>query len=64
MSFGWINVKDRLPENREEVLTISRGIYTIGFFHNGWFEFYMGGAEPLTLEITHWMPLPKPPEVE
>lgn len=62
MSVGWIAVKDRLPVNREEVLTISRGIYTIGFFHNGWFEYIMGGTE--ALEVTHWTPLPKPPEVE
>ena len=60
----WISVKDRLPKIDEEVLVcftdgfnqIKFGVaWTISI--DGW-SGYFGG------NITHWMPLPEPPEVE
>lgn len=59
----WISVKDRLPETEDEVLvlTISKnGNINVdkGYFTNGRFV-HRGRAE-----ITHWMPLPEPPDEE
>lgn len=54
----WISVKDRLPEKDEYVLcfcNIGDGFQAI--FHYGKERKFNGTA------VTHWMPLPKPPEV-
>ena len=59
----WISVKDRLPEDQEEVLVctcskngirnIDKGYMAIDhFIHRG------------RAEVTHWMPLPQPPKGE
>ncbi|MGM9683136.1 MAG: DUF551 domain-containing protein [Eubacteriales bacterium] len=57
----WISVKDRLPETEDEVLvlTISKnGNINVdkGYLANGRFV-HRGRAD-----VTHWMPLPEPPE--
>lgn len=57
----WLSVEDRLPETEEEVLvlTISKnGNINVdkGYFANGRFV-HRGSAV-----VTHWMPLPEPPE--
>jgi transcriptional regulator with XRE-family HTH domain len=55
---GWISVKDRLPEKDEYVLcfcNIGDGFQAI--FHYGKERKFDGTA------VTHWMPLPNPPEV-
>lgn len=55
---GWISVKDRLPEKDEYVLcfcNIGDGFQAI--FHYGKERKFDGTA------VTHWMPLPEPPEV-
>lgn len=54
----WISVKDRLPEKDEYVLcfcNIGDGFQAI--FHYGKERKFNGTA------VTHWMPLPNPPEV-
>lgn len=54
----WISVKDRLPEKDEYVLcfcNIGDGFQAI--FHYGKERKFDGTA------VTHWMPLPEPPEV-
>ena len=54
----WISVKDRLPEKDEYVLcfcNIGDGFQAI--FHYGKERKFNGTA------VTHWMPLPEPPEV-
>ena len=54
----WISVKDRLPEKDEYVLcfcNIGDGFQAI--FHYGKERKFDGTA------VTHWMPLPNPPEV-
>jgi len=59
----WISVKDRLPKNFEPVIVCRRGkdgtIVEQGFKDAGsWWKVY--GTR--TKNVTHWMPLPEPPE--
>ena len=56
----WISVKDRLPKENIWVLVYSKqGSYMnlkVDYIHDGrWFN---------SLLVTHWMPLPEPPESE
>ena len=56
----WISVDDRLPEQGEEAICIAAdGDMMIGKYTEwGWlFPCYFE-------EITHWMPIPKPPKGE
>ena len=74
----WISVKDRLPEHNQRVLIFAEGkedfstiiqishIGNVGLFTStprwDWiapFQYFF-----TNYEITHWMPLPKPPERE
>jgi hypothetical protein len=56
---GWISVKDRLPDDDTQVLAVDRyGDQEVVLFVDGYFQpDYIG-------EVTHWMPLPKPPKGE
>jgi hypothetical protein len=69
MSEEWIDVKDELPELDTEVLLFDEedgcqvGYRTSGkpylnwvcsYAHDGWSHAALG-------DVTHWMPLPKPP---
>lgn len=59
----WINVKDRMPECQACVLVFfdKDSEVEIGYWRPGkcrW-ELMTGGIE----EVTHWMPLPEPPEL-
>jgi hypothetical protein len=59
----WISVKDRLPENRQEVL----GAYVLEELEQSVLLFARGefrtkyGSEFYGV-VTHWMPLPEPPK--
>ena len=62
---GWISVKDRLPGNNDDVLVLvedasSRYVCVARMHDDGLFVndrmTYWG------LSVTHWMPLPEPPE--
>ena len=68
---GWISVKDRLPENRSMCLTYSpKGKMRVAeaFLPNPddhpnecwWSVHGQGGVHYVA--VTHWMPLPEPPE--
>lgn len=65
----WISVKDRLPEEKTDVLVFDRinKTCTIGYykktFEDGYWNAYYG-KNNLRYNITHWMPLPKPPKGE
>lgn len=62
---GWISVKDRLPENVKEGLLIALrwGEVDIGWCEDGrWGSQFVDEYEDG--EVTHWMPLPKPPKGE
>ena len=58
----WISVKDRLPEPPAQCLVYSnksyrpRGMETATYTNLGWM------TAAYFPEITHWMPLPEPPE--
>lgn len=54
----WISVKDRLPEDGVEVLVVSDGETGASWHEAGEFGWAIGGT------VTHWAPLPKPPEEE
>lgn len=52
----WISVKDRLPDNALEVIAISNGKSTAFLHKLAYCRWIIGET------VTHWMPLPKPPE--
>lgn len=56
----WISVKDRLPNFDQTVLAYSGKEWGIGlaFLHDD--EKWYGDCG----DVTHWMPLPAPPEAE
>lgn len=60
----WISVKDRLPEEDEEVLyTDTKNIY-LGFLDSERGRVYWTHYDYLEdKNISHWMPLPMPPAV-
>ena len=73
---GWISVKDRLPEADVPVLVTYIGFndnkpYSDGIAiwsqelngYNGGWAWTLDYSE-VTVEITHWMPLPKKPKEE
>lgn len=56
----WISVKDSEPDSLDEVLTYSEneGI-GISFYSNGsWYDY----GTTKWVSVSHWMPLPEPPE--
>ena len=60
----WISVKDRLPKAHQAVLTFSdTSDVIIGRRFSGkkWHFPYFEQDHPI-LRVTHWMPLPNPPE--
>jgi len=60
----WISVEDRLPDTVFDfVLAYADGaMSTVGFSGiNGFYEVYPIKTQLILADITHWMPLPKPP---
>ena len=54
----WISVKDRLPEDDENVMILSNERITfVGFYKNGQWISYSLYAIYVNV-VTHWMPLP------
>ena len=55
----WIPVTERLPENSNAVLCITRkGNPFVGRYDHKWNHWAVSGS----VTITHWMPLPEPPK--
>ena len=61
----WISVKDRLPVTKEVVLTYESAFdsMSMAFRLPNTEEFINVGDYYALDAVTHWMPLPKPPEV-
>lgn len=63
----WIDVKDRLPEEGERVLTLSNFGHvhdrTLKRYFNGEYYFTPDGMKP-GKDILYWMPFPEPPKKE
>lgn len=65
----WISVKDRLPEEMQTVLVFDQiekistmTFYTDSMYGKCWSDDY---EQEINLGwVTHWMPLPEPPEGE
>lgn len=58
---GWISVEDRLPGHKQEVICYDGvDVFTgIEYSEKYGFQWLESGYEPEN--ISHWMPLPKPP---
>ena len=60
----WINVKDKLPDEYENIILYAAEtdvlypMICIGYYHYDHFEEDNGATCD---NVTHWMPLPKPP---
>jgi hypothetical protein len=70
---NWISVKDQLPKSNSFVLIISKNKTWFAFFRCPECNFILWeilnssgittfGDAPSRDSVTHWMPLPKPPE--
>lgn len=73
MTTQWISIEDRLPEADQNVLLyVDYSVYeTITMFvghllerdgHHHWAPYDWNGLGFNFDDITHWMPLPEPPE--
>ena len=73
----WISVEDRLPDNKEHDWVLAQVVEDNGFMHiprvmeyrqlkNDWFEETYGWLSEHNglFSVTHWMPMPQPPEGE
>ena len=61
----WISVDERLPESGETVLVWNygeHGFAWLNFTANG--TAYFSSKDDKNFQVTHWMKLPKPPEVK
>lgn len=63
----WISVKDRLPDNAEDVLCWyedenNREWVTVGKCFDGGWDLDIDCLGERCLTVTHWQPLPEPPK--
>ena len=61
----WISVKDRLPEQKGDYLCVCEsGEISVGYFSKWIIGYGFETQEVGQGLVTHWMPLPDPPEGE
>lgn len=61
----WIKCSERMPEVMKDVLLFDRGNMTVGWLEMGERKFYFTWGGRCSMSgISHWMPLPEPPEEE
>jgi hypothetical protein len=62
----WIPVSESLPELDQDVLAIVEGDIVTGHFYQQWDGeiYFSSDDEGAMMVATHWMPLPKFPEVQ
>ncbi len=67
MHSTWISVDERLPEQYANVLVASGGSVECGYRITGLItkatHWYADSGRTQLENVTHWMPLPEPPEV-
>lgn len=62
----WISIEERLPDLQHEVLTYSEcngvrsACLVVAKYKNK--VWYLYGTNKLSIEVTHWMPLPEAPK--
>lgn len=60
---NWISVEDGLPENGDDVLVYTSDEYvSLGEYSNRKWRVYGTPYFDPIAHVTHWMPLPKPPQ--
>ena len=55
----WISVKDRFPDNEDNIILAYDGCVGFGWYSHVQSVFYSGAY---AREVTHWMPLPETPK--
>lgn len=69
----WISVKDRLPHDDDVVILFSHdyGLFTLGFYMSekrvmsqGFWRIDDSDTAQKLDFVTHWMPLPQPPNLD
>ncbi|EKS0684371.1 DUF551 domain-containing protein [Escherichia coli] len=62
---GWISCSERMPEETGDIIVVSDGIVMSGISYSRRDGFYIAALEyddePIG-GVTHWMPLPEPPQ--
>ncbi len=62
---NWISVKDRLPDNHQEVMICTESGIRVEIFYSDAEQFLDSHCyETLLKYVTHWMPLPDKPAEE
>ena len=65
---GWISVKDKLPQDGDEILFYDEGgvVYVANYYNetNAFHEHNADhdGVSAINETVTHWMPFPEPPQ--
>lgn len=57
----WIPVTERLPEDDDDVLIMSSGSISMGYY-SIYNEYWADYINVYNSDVTHWMPLPEPPK--
>jgi len=58
----WISVKDKLPKPSTEVLIFIYDILALGYMESDGEWWNDADEKEHSESVTHWMPLPEPPE--
>lgn len=58
----WISVEERLPDGGTYVLVTTDGVVAHAYRHNNRFIAFTAAGVATVGGVTHWMPLPSPPE--
>jgi hypothetical protein len=66
LGLGWVSVEDRLPDYDVTCILLIDGDVFVGYYSKTFKSWYMHEEEQLMPcgFVTHWMPLPQPPEVQ
>ena len=58
----WIPVTERLPDNDTYILVTTDGVTASAYWHNDRFYAFTASGVATVGCVTHWMPLPEPPQ--